>query len=439
MAENPHLEAYIPIARWDLIALLQQEGRLPAGEREPFAALCERLAELTQQRAFTQVEPLRRGYAHLAPHPLQLSVQTEAAAEEDSAARFGQGFDALMKQARYRPLTQRDYRDALEQQDHIKLNTEIEFGDFADYGGFRRGSYVREEKQPRLWWFKKRRNTTYYHRVVLRLSFKDEAYFRAKGQPPHKLPFIPGKTYLYIYREVPRFDLELLFPNVTTKMTLRDLVLLIVPALGAGVAVIAKVLPHLLLVVGALWLLLSGGRIFDHLGLEAVDWQHISPIIIAALSAALTLGGFAARQYAAYQRKRLNYLKQMTESLFFRSLASHESVLQTVRDEAAEADSSEMILAYYLLLTSPAPLTAEELDDRAEEWLAEHFNLTVDFDIHSALAGLTAPPSQPSRSELPPLVSRDARGRLSALPPSALMAAPPLFAVARVEEAPEGG
>ena len=67
-----------------------------------------------------------------------------------------------------------------------------------------------------------------------------------------ELKFIPGKMYLYFYKNIPKLDIDLLFPNVTTSMTWKDRLLFGVPAIGAAIPLILKALPNVLLLVAAI-------------------------------------------------------------------------------------------------------------------------------------------------------------------------------------------
>ena len=51
-------------------------------------------------------------------------------------------------------------------------------------------------------------------RVVLLLRYQEADWFRARGREVDKLPFTPGRLYVQLFKDVPRADLEFLFPNV---------------------------------------------------------------------------------------------------------------------------------------------------------------------------------------------------------------------------------
>jgi hypothetical protein len=116
--------------------------------------------------------------------------------------------------------------------------------------------------------------------------------------------------------------------------------------------------------------------------------RNIMPVLVAILSLSLTLGGFAFKQYTSYKSKQIKFQKNVTETLFFRNLASNVRVFQSLIDAAEEEECKEIILVFYHLLTSKTPLTPEQLDNRIEVWMDEKFGTQIDFDIHGPLHNL---------------------------------------------------
>ena len=123
------------------------------------------------------------------------------------------------------------------------------------------------------------------------------------------LKFTPGKMYVYFYRNVPVFDLELLFPNIQISMTLKDRLKLIIPALGAAIPVILKALPKLALLVGAISFLVFGSTRI--LGIEVREEQvrDFMPVLTALLSLIVVLGSYAFKQYSKYKSKQIEFRK----------------------------------------------------------------------------------------------------------------------------------
>jgi hypothetical protein len=82
------------------------------------------------------------------------------------------------------------------------------------------------------------------------------------GKKSDKLNFIPGKTYVYLYKNVPKFDLEFLFPNGQISMTWKDRLMFGIPAIGAGISIVLKVLPEIVLIVAVILSIIWGPESF---------------------------------------------------------------------------------------------------------------------------------------------------------------------------------
>ncbi|MGF1529596.1 MAG: TMEM143 family protein [Candidatus Competibacterales bacterium] len=385
------LESHIPLARWQLVDKLLAEGRLSAAQQNQFRQFAEIFAAYQHFRYHHSLETLKRLYQPLNPDADTVAKGAEAPpGARDTSVEQRHHLEQLLGAARYVPLTAADLRAAVERAGIVALRTEVDTDDFKNWRLFGRG--LRHQDVPRKKWgfWPSRETQPVYERLVLAVWFKSAEAMAARGRQLKKLPFIPGKCYLYLYKDIPKYDLEILFPNLRVRMAPWDQWLLVIPALGAMVALAAKVLPHLLLIAAALVVLVAGQRGLSWLGLDDIPMAGLFPVIAAALTLSMTLGGFAARQYGNYQKKRLTYLKRIADTLFFRSLATNESVVYALVDEAEEAAVKEALLVYYHLITSEEPLTAAALDARVETWLHEELGVAVDFDIDDVLHKLRA-------------------------------------------------
>ncbi|MEM7538182.1 MAG: TMEM143 family protein, partial [Chloroflexota bacterium] len=240
----------------------------------------------------------------------------------------------------------------------------------------------------RWFFFEKKVEFDLYERVVLVLAFRDEAYFKHKKVKIENLNFAPGMIYFFLYKNVPRLDLEFLFPNVRMSMTLKDRIMFGLPVLGGIIPIVYKALP-LLSAIGLilLWYVMGidGLALLD---IEEDDLYTNAPELIAILSLTAALGGFAFKQYSNYKNKIIKLHKHVTDTLFFKNIATNSSVFLHVIDAAEEEECKELILAYYHLLTNPDPMTVEELDKKIEDWMRINFDTFVDFDIHGPLKNM---------------------------------------------------
>ena len=203
-----------------------------------------------------------------------------------------------------------------------------------------------------------------------------------------------------MFRNVPRADLEMLFPNTEVRMKLGDKLMIGVPAAASGAVLLATKLGPTLLLVGSLvafWLGLHDREVV------------LDQAALLALAAGLgTLGGFLFKQFSNFKNRKIRFMKTLADSLYFRNLDNNAGVFHRLVDAAEEEECKEALLAWTFLLTTGVPLTARSLDGAIEAFLREHLAGPVDFEIDDALAKL----------ERLGLVSVAADGTLDALAPS---------------------
>lgn len=395
MAEYRDREAFIPYRRADLIKLCIQDGRLSKDKHQAFRDFCEVLAAYCHMQSHHLLEELKDTFAPFNPdadtkRPIVLTEDERDQREE----QLVQSFETVLQHANYSKLSDEDLEEAFRQESLIPVKTKVDFEDYKRVVFYYRGDNFKTMTFKRFWFWNRDRKIDNLERVALLLKFKDEDYFKSKKLNIEDLNFTPGKMYLYLYKNIPRFDLELLFPNVKVSMNWRDRLLFGVPAIGAAVPLAIRVLPSLLLVVGAIIILFLGLEAGTQLASDlqipvtSEEAQNLFPILVATLSIGMTLGGFAFKQYSSYKNKRLKFLKQVADTLFFKNLVSNAGVLYTLVDSANEERCKEMMLVYYHLLTAEQPLTKAEVDDRIEEWMEQQLDTKIDFDIRKTLDNL---------------------------------------------------
>jgi len=297
-------------------------------------------------------------------------------------------FTETLKQANYYPVSQATLQKALAEGSLFDLKTEVDFTDFEHMVCFCRGDQS-ENISTKKWLFKTvDRKVDIYQRVVLLIKFKEEQHFQDKPVDKSELRFKPGKTYIYLYKNLSKLDIEFIFPNVQMSMTWKDRLLFGVPAIGAAIPLILKIIPQIILIAGVFIYLTLGHQPINELQVKDEDIKNIAPLIIAIMSLIITLGGFAFKQYTSYKNKQIRFQKSITETLFYRNMANNSGVFKYLIDAAEEEECKEIILAYYHLLTSPKPLTASQLDNCIESWMDENFNAKIDFDIVKPLQNL---------------------------------------------------
>lgn len=381
------LESFIPLRRHDVVDLCARDSRDAEGFRD-FGRL---LLALVHHDSLDTLNALKDAYAEFNPDrdTVRIDRASDAAALADVLARR---FDDILMAAHYRRLSTDDLKQALGKASIIPLNTRVELDDYQDFAFYYRGA-TRETIHVRRFLFKTRAIAVEnLERVAVLLRFKDpvDREDRRKRRQMRDIDFQPGKIYLYLYKNVPRTDLELLFPNVEVSMTWRDKLLFVLPAAASAGPLLIKVLPSLGLIVGVILLLTMGPDVVHWLHVNPSEQRALYPLMVAVLSTSFALGGFAVRQYLNYKNKKLKFQKRVTDTLFFKNLVTNRGVLFTIVDSAEEELSKEMVLAYHHLCRAAKPLTRRDLDQRVEAWLREHCGRAVDFDVGTALERLAS-------------------------------------------------
>ncbi len=414
-----HLEAYIPYRRSELIALCLADSQLDEAASRQFRDFCEILAAFYHFRAHAQLERLKSCYLPFNPDRETRPVELPAADLEQCTETLAADFSDLLEKANYRALSQADLEQSFQAVSLIPLQTSVDFDDFEQVLFYSRGAGKKTVTLRRL--LKKQQlQVDNFDRVAVLLKFRDQQYFAALQKQLDELGFTPGKIYLYLYKNIPRNDLELLFPNVQVSMNWKDRLLLVVPALGAAIPLLLKVLPSIGLLVAAVLLVTMGPEITGRFGFQVDSSSSLYPLLAAVLSTGAALGGFAVRQYTKYKSKRLKFLKKVTDTLFFKNLVTNEGVLYSLTDAAEEELCKEAILVYYHLLTAAEPLDRMRLDERIEGWMNRSFGTRIDFDIDKTLqhlAELQAElPGSGADKERRALLERQSDGSLRVLP-----------------------
>ena len=71
---------------------------------------------------------------------------------------------------------------------------------------------------------------------------------------------------------------------------------------------------------------------------------------LVALGAALAaFGGFLVRQFTKFKNRKIQFMKALSENLYFRNLDNDAGVFHHLLDAAEEEEVKEAVLAYHFL------------------------------------------------------------------------------------------
>ena len=389
MIKEPEKEAFIPCSRQELIELCLMDNTFSNTEKDQFRDFCHILSAYYHFKFHYYLEKIKRNFAPFNPdnesqEPKQNQNLTNGKKQEKDLVDT---FVSVLEKANYQPLSKSSLKRAFAESSLFDLKTEVDFNDFEQVVCYCRGDIYRVIPSKKF--FRTVPKTiNLFERVVLLIKFKEEKHFQDKPLPKEELTFKPGKIYVYLYKNLSKADVEFIFPNIKMSMTWKDRLLFGIPAIGAGISLIVKILPQLLLILGVIIYVTLGHQPIEELQVREEEVRNITPLLVTILSLVVTLGGFAFKQYTSYKSKQIKFQKNVTETLFFRNMASNVGVFQYLIDAAEEEECKEIILVYYHLLTTNTPLTACQLDAQIEAWMEERLGKKVDFDIENTLRSL---------------------------------------------------
>jgi hypothetical protein len=380
MTDKIKRNRFIPFRKKDIIAMCCDDMGADLAEADEFRNFCRILEALFHFESHDRLETLKNCYA-----PFNPDADTRSLIEYLPEEKFRlqkelvTEMTAVLDAANFEKITARDLEQALAEESLFKIRLEVDFNDFEDVIFFRRGESIRQETLVSFYGLRKKRfNFTNYDRVAVYIKFKDQHYFEERGRK--NLNFTPDSTIIKLFKNVPKADLEMLFPNSEVRMKTIDKLIIGVPAVVSGVVVVVTKLGATLLLIGsvlAFWLGLSKQE-------AELNQKHL-----VALGAGLaTLGGFLFRQINKFKNRKIKFMKALTDNLYFKNLDNNAGVFHHLIDAAEEEEVKEAVLAYFFLLKKNEAVPKNVLDNHIEQWFESRWNCRIDFEIDDALEKL---------------------------------------------------
>ena len=317
------------------------------------------------------IEELDRSY-----EPFNPNITHTVKSKKQDSSDFIEHLKYALTKANYKTLGQSEINDALEETSLFKIRLYVDFNDYKQTVLFTRGESIRKE-QVFLFgrFFKREIEFNNYDRVVMFLHLKDEII-----DATLKESCVPGSVVLKMFHNVPKADIEMLFPNTKIRMRLKDKLMIGVPALISGIILAATKLGASFIIIAALigfWLGLSD---------EPVNLNKTSLLVVMAGLG--TIAGYLWKQFSGFNNKKLEFVQKLIENLYFKNLDNNEGVYYRLVNEAEKEEVKEILLAYFYLLTSEKPLNAKGLDLGLEQWIKEGWGCSINFDVDDAIEKL---------------------------------------------------
>jgi hypothetical protein len=347
-------------------------------ERIRFRQIARLLALIYHYEYFGWLEQLRAAYRELDPDRTPTTVVP--AEHETAYAALRDALLDLLRGANFTEIAHDEIARAHNERAELPVEVRASLDEFREVRFFRRGRH-RETLTATDWfgWRERSFVAEVYDEVVLLVATRLQPVETPRRLWSGRRRLRPGAVLLKSFRNIASADLNALFPNIRVVMSLRDRLILTIPAIAGGIPIVlnlASTLTVLFLVIGF------------YLGLVGAIKDDEMKTAFAALSGLVALGGFVIRQWVSYQRRALMYQKALSDNFYFRNVNNNAGLFDSLIGAAEEQEGKEALLACFFLLTTRERLTQAALDQRIEQWLAEHFNLDIDFEIADALVKL---------------------------------------------------
>jgi len=376
-------EKFLPITRTALVDRLTRPNAWRPGEAQVARRFFKYLAYWRQQQHNAAAVALDQAYEPFNPDSdLLMTRQFTDRERRAMQKRVAADIRHLLKQANYSRLDPSEIELVLTQESHYGLDFHLDLEAFEELEIYFRGASTRKDQRRyfRKFFRKEEFDVPIFQRLCILFKLKTveqriEEVMRARGCDRAKATKIVKRLralvpegvsheniYLKLFKNMPRSDVEMIFPNTRIKFRLLDKI-----KLGA----------------------MSGGAVGFGLVTSAGKIALLATNPIGALGAVAGLGGAAFRQVMSFFNTRQRYMVVMAQNLYFHSLADNRGVIMTLADRAADEDVKEEMLLYTVLAKETVRQSdLDEVDRAIEQYLLKSFGITVDFDLEDALARL---------------------------------------------------
>ncbi|MBS0232426.1 MAG: DUF3754 domain-containing protein [Proteobacteria bacterium] len=378
--EKRKRERFIPVTRFALLDRLTKSYLWPPGHAAEARRFFRYLDYWRQQQYFAMLLDLEQTYEAFSPDSDLL--MTRSFSDDDRAVlqhRVFEGVESLLVRANYERIDPTDVEVILTRESHYGLDLFVDMQAFERIAIYYRGASNRKYERRRIRKFlhKEEFDVPIFQRLFLMFKLKSaearvEEVMREKKlsreaaenwvarRRQHLPPGINDRhIYLKLFKNIPRTDVEMIFPNTEVRFRSMDKLRLGVTAGGGlGMGAVGA--------AGKLALLLSNP--------------------IAAMGALAGLGGIAVRQAMGFLNQKQRYMVVMAQNLYFHTMADNRGVILKIAARGAEEDVKEEMLLYSVLAKEPASRAdLPSIDLAIENYLTHTFGVKIDFEIDDAL------------------------------------------------------
>ena len=392
ITEDDRKEHFLPISKQEIVTDLLAAPHWNAEEQQQFFEFCQIFSALYHYKFHSHLEEMKRCYSPFDPDT-DIVTQSEFSDEEEQERHniLIDEMRQLLKNANYKELTVDDLNEAMNADSYYGVSVSVDFRDFVEMITYYRGASTKAEYK-RTWrslfFSKERFEIPIYKRLFLLIKFKAEdkrfqEFLDEKeldkdemGDFQMKIRKILWKSkqnmpqdttdehvFIKLFKNMPRSDLAMLFPNQQVRFRLFDKIKL---AITGG-----------------------GGTLF---GLFTAITKLTTAVVVSPFTLLLAFGGLIGiiiRQIMGIFTERNKYMVVLSRNLYFHNMNNNVGAITYLIDMAEEEEGKEAILAYYFLHTRrDKNYTLEELDRDIENYIQERYGIVFDFEVDDGVRKL---------------------------------------------------
>jgi hypothetical protein len=378
-------ERFIPVTRFALLDRLTSPTAWPAGQAKEARRFFRYLDHWRRQQYNAELHGLEETYEPFNPDSDLLLTRVFTLDEREVMHdRIIDGMERILDQANYERVNHEDVEQILTRDSAYGLDLHVDLDVFDDVLLYYRGASTRRDQRRR--WRKFYMRETFdiptFQRLFLLFKVKPVEKHIAEVMEKKQVTrreaekivkrlhdCMPSEVsenciYMKLFKNIPRSDLEMIFPNTRVKFRFLDKLRLGATASGG-----------------------LGFGAFSAAGKVAL----LASNPLAAAGALVGFGGIAFRQAMGFFNQKQRYMVVMAQNLYFHAMADNRGVMLKLAARAAEEDIKEEMLLYAVLTKEKARRQdLPEIDAAIEHYLAASFGVSVDFDISDALDRLIA-------------------------------------------------
>jgi hypothetical protein len=390
-AMDPHAEAaanlgrekFLPVTRHALLDRLTVPALWPKGDHVQARRFIRYLDYWRRHGYSVKLLDLEQLYEPFSPdtdllQTRKFSPEERLAMQKRLTARMAE----LLEQGNFTRVDPKDFHIILTKDSHYGLDLQVDTDAFEELLIFYRGATTvterrRDIRKAYMGWkevkvpvfqrlfilFKLKPFETCVREVMEKQKLDRKKAESVVRRQRKMLPDTVSSDYVYIklFKNMPRSDVEMAFPNTKVRFRLFDKIKFGVTAgsgVGAGVVTTA-------------------GK------LALISNPYTLMLTLAGL------GGIAVRQASNFIAQRNRYMVVLARNLYFHSMADNRGVMTLLADRAADEDIKEEMLLYTALANERLnSRDLESIDRGIEGYLSQTFGINVDFDVSVALARL---------------------------------------------------